>query len=296
MKLTHFCLHLAWSLVALIRLHAQPLEHNGVTVPRADYTARDGEIQKLRDRLISANQQTFQPYTFLDPSGLSLPYRLFQPAEPKPGQRYPLLLVLHGAGSRGTDNLAHITGKHASITTGYWTLPEHQATHPCFVLAPQCPPEPQAWIKNPDWVEGRHPFHETPAPALLATVHLLDRLLEEYPIDPARVYVLGASMGGYGTWDLLTRYPQKFAAAVPVCSGLADGQAPKIAHLPVWVFHGTLDDVEPISGSRSAVAQLQRAGGHPRYTEYQGGDHGISLHAWTEPGLLEWLFSQKLSP
>ena len=100
-------------------------------------------------------------------------------------------------------------------------------------------------------------------------------------------------MGGYGTWDLVIRKPDWFAAAAPVCGGGYETQAEKIAKVPVWIFHGAADEVVSVSDSHSAFEQLRAAGGSPRYTEYEGGGHGIGAYAWTEPGLAEWLFAQR---
>ncbi len=290
-----FFLSFCVTLLVLIQVETARAElpaSDRVLEPRERWITRNQEIDSLRTRLQKSNPETFKPGTYLDAGGGSINYRLFEP-QAEPGQRYPLVLVLHGAGSRGADNLAQITGKHVSITAGIWTLPENQKVNPCFVLVPQCPPEPAAWIKAVDWDPGHQPFHEKPAPALLMAVHLLEALIEELPVDKTRLYVLGASMGGYGTWDLLTRYPHRFAAAVPVCGALADGQAARLAHIPAWIFHGTADDVVPVACSQRAFDQLRRAGGKPRYTEFDGGDHGIALYAWTEPGLIQWMFAQK---
>ena len=267
-----------------------------VVVPQSEYTARDGEIQALRAALTASNPRLFAARVHRTAVGDELPYRLFTPAAAPSaaGAKFPLLLLLHGAGGRGTDNLLQIQGMNACIGAGIWTLPEHQAAHPCYVLAPQCPPEPAAWTELGDWKLESRPHHPQPTPPLAQVMELLDQILTTQPVDLGRVYVLGPSMGGFGAWDLLVRQPGRFAAAVPVCGGLADGQAPKIAHVPVWIFHGAADDVVPVSLSRDDFAALTAAGAHPRYTEYQDGPHGIATYAWTEPGLIEWLFAQRL--
>jgi predicted peptidase len=262
------------------------------TVPPSVYRARDQAIGALRSRLSAANPDAFESFLYQGPDGSKLWYRLFAPEVVADGQKYPLILVLHGAGGRGTDNMTQITGG-AALSVGIWTLPEEQRLRPCFVLAPQCPPEPAAWIKDEDWDGTAHRHRPAPTKPLATVMEVLDRVIKENPVDEDRLYVMGVSMGGYGTWDSVVRAPHRFAAAVPVCGALADGQAPAIAHLPVWIFHGAADEVVSVSDSRSAFEQLRAAGGAPRYTEYQSGGHGIGNYAWTEPGLAEWLFAQR---
>jgi len=262
------------------------------TIPAKVYRARDAAIGAMRSRLSASNPDAFESFLYKAADGAKIWYRLFAPDVPVDGKRYPLILVLHGAGGRGTDNLTQITGG-AAVSAGIWTLPEEQRARPCFVLAPQCPPEPAAWIKDEDWDGTAHHHHPEPTTSLALVMEILKRVIEENPVDENRLYVMGASMGGYGTWDLLVRYPRRFAAAVPVCGALADDQAKAIAHVPVWIFHGAADDVVSVSDSRSAFDQLRAAGGSPKYTEYEDGSHNIGVYPWTEPGLAEWLFAQR---
>jgi predicted peptidase len=116
---------------------------------------------------------------------------------------------------------------------------------------------------------------------------------KEYSIDPQRIYLTGLSMGGYGTWDLLARKPDLFAAGVPVCGGGGESTAGKIAKIPILVFHGDLDNTVPVSRSRTLVEALKKAGGHPKYTEYAGVGHNSWDKAYADPKLMNWLFQQK---
>ena len=126
-------------------------------------------------------------------------------------------------------------------------------------------------------------------------LEILDEVMKDPAVDPQRIYIIGASMGGYGTWDALLRRAGLFAAAIPVCGALAEAQAKNIPHIPIWIFHGTSDELVPVKHSQDAFTALTAAGGHPRYTEYERATHYIANYAWTEPGLIEWLFSQKLA-
>ncbi len=232
-------------------------------------------------------------YTSAD--GQSLRYRLFVPANYDPQQKYPLILFLHGAGERGSDNEAQL--KHAQVLR--FISDEVQAKHPCFLVAPQCPASEKG--EQHRWVEvywGLEKPHDTPAPskAMRLVIELLDALAKQYRIDPERRYVTGLSMGGYGSFDLCIRRPQDFAAAVPICGGADDAKAKQIAHIAFWVFHGGADSVVPTGRSRSIVAALKAAGANPRYTEYPGVGHNSWSRAYLEPDLVEWLFAQKRQP
>ena len=117
--------------------------------------------------------------------------------------------------------------------------------------------------------------------------------MTELPVDPQRVYLTGMSMGGYGTWDLVARRPDLFAAAVVVCGGADESTAVKIKHIPVWVFHGAKDTAVKPARSRRMVAALEKAGGKPRYTEYAEVGHHSWENAYGDAELFQWLFAQR---
>jgi predicted peptidase len=261
-------------------------------VPAAQYKARDAAIEALRAPLAAANLETFEPMLHRGEAGKVMHYRLFRP-EAQGGQKYPLVLVLHGSGTRGMDNVAQLNTRGGVLTAGIWTTAENQKARPCFVLAPQCPPEPEAWIRTPGWEDGSHPLQAEPTAVATMAMAILEKVCATEAVDVDRIYITGVSMGGYGTWDYLARWPERFAAAVPVCGGMPDAVAVRIAKVPVWIFHGDADDVVSVTDARSAFRQLRAAGAAPRYTEYAGGGHQISSYAWTEPGLMEWLFAQR---
>jgi predicted peptidase len=128
---------------------------------------------------------------------------------------------------------------------------------------------------------------------LRTALELMIAFQEKFPIARDRVYVTGISMGGFASWEALIRYPQKFAAAIPVCGGGDVSRADRIRDIPVWAFHGANDPTVPVECSRSMIAMIEKAGGHPRYTEYPGVGHNSWDRAYAEPELLSWLFSQK---
>lgn len=218
----------------------------------------------------------------------SLPYRLVKPAGTEAGKTYPLVLFLHGAGERGTDNakqLIHVWDKG----TGPLGRAEFQAAK-AFAILPQCPDGKQ-WVNVP-WAKGSYQSPEISEPLDLA-LKLTDATIKDLPIDPDRVSVMGLSMGGYGTFDAIQRRPDLFAAAVPVCGAMDVSKAKDVKHVAVWAFHGDKDTVVPPSGSRDAVAALKAAGADPRYTEYPGVGHNSWSPAFRERDLWTWVFSKR---
>lgn len=217
-------------------------------------------------------------------NGRILPYRLYQPVVPE-GTKLPLLVHFHGAGSRGDNNTAQLGQARRFAAENF------QKKHPCFVLAPQCP-EGERWV-DLGWQRVEHTMPEQPTWQMLAAITLVERLLQELPIDVTRVYVNGQSMGGYATWDAISRRPELFAAAVPVCGGGDLKQLDRMKAVPVWAFHGALDKTVPPENSRRLVTALQLAGAPVRYTEYPEVAHDAWNYAYEEPGLQEWMFAQQ---
>jgi predicted peptidase len=209
----------------------------------------------------------------------TMPYRLFIPSGYDQQKKYPLIVWLHGAGGAGHDNLRQISGDQIPGTRT-WTKPDNQAKYPAFVLAPQSPGR---------WADIGHDVLSTP---LLLVVGVLDSVQSQFSIDPHRIYVAGQSDGGYGVWDLIARRAELFAAAIPVCGGGDPARAARLARMAIWAFHGDADETIPVTASRQMIAAVNRAGGHPRYTEYRGGGHDVWTRAFAEPELIDWLFAQ----
>jgi len=215
----------------------------------------------------------------------SLPYRLLYPLHYNKHKRYPLVLFLHGAGQRGTDNEAQLTGVPKALTDT-----AGREKYPCFILVPQCPKN-DVWVKFPHFPKSIQTT-EQPTQSARAALAALDSLMGQLPVDRNRVYITGYSMGGEGAFDLLTRRPQLFAAAIPICSVADTARAGLIYQTPVWAFHGDQDDVNDVKYSRLMIAALKQCNGTPIYTEYPGLKHNIWSKAYNEPGLFEWLFEQ----
>ena len=218
----------------------------------------------------------------------SLPYRLLAPPDYDPAKKYPLVLLLHGSGERGSDNVRQLL-----LGVQAFAVPQVRKNHPAFVVVPQCPAD-RMWVE-PIVPPRPHHMAAEPAEPLRLAIELVKSLQMEYSIDPDRLYVTGLSMGGYGVWDAIARWPKMFAAAVPVCGGGDESTAAGIAAMPIWVFHGRVDRSVPVEHSRNMVAALKLAGAaaNLRYTEYPNAAHDSWTQAYREKDLLDWLFAQK---
>jgi len=202
-----------------------------------------------------------------------LNYQLWGNAKLDGTKRYPIVIWMHGSGQSGTDNEAQMGG-----APKIWLNEANQAKEACFMLAPQCPSADIGW-KN------------EVADKLIA---LIADLTEHLPIDESRIYLTGSSMGGFGTFGIAAKYPQVFAACVPLCGGGDVKQAEVLKSIPFWVFHGDKDDMVPVDRSRAIVAAVKAAGGElMKYSELAGEGHGITGLVYPKPELHEWLFAQK---
>jgi predicted peptidase len=227
-------------------------------------------------------------------SGRSYRYQVYVPADFRSKKSWPVILFLHGAGERGSDGLLQ-------TDVGIGHAIRHDASRfPFIVVFPQCPKE-TIWA-DPDMQ----------AQALAA----LDASINEFHGDRKHMYLTGLSMGGYGTWELASRNPGRFAALVPICGGVQPQKhwpqlhvtvvddlkvtdpfaeiARRIGATPVWIFHGDADPLVPVEQSRHMAEALKAAGADYKYTEYPGVDHNSWDKAYAEPELVPWLLSKSL--
>jgi predicted peptidase len=221
-----------------------------------------------------------QTYHFNKISKQDLSYLLFLPDEygQEPGKKWPLLLFLHGSGERGTDVWKVAThGPPNSITN-------KSASFPFIIVAPQCP-EGQIWQGEP-------------------LLGLIDEVSRKFRVDSARVYATGLSMGGYGTWELGTTFPERFAAIAPVCGGgelisvlLASRQkAAALKTLGIWAFHGAKDPVVPVEESQRMIEAVKKAGAEDvKLTIYPEARHDSWTETYRNPELYQWLLAHRRS-
>jgi predicted peptidase len=233
---------------------------------------------------LSAQDTPFGAHIFTNPRRESLPYRLFTPSRYDKQKQYPLVLWLHGGAGRGTDNLKQISGGN-TIGSHVWISAANQAKQSCFVVAPQCP-EGDMWTSI-DSVKPLRPLE--------LTMELLQEISQTFSIDRKRIYVTGQSMGGFGTWALISQEQNRFAAAIPLCGGGDEAAAPRLVATAVWAFHGAQDQAVSVARSRKMIEAIKRAGGKPRYTEYADLGHVIWERVFAEAELLPWVFAQKLT-
>ena len=224
----------------------------------------------------------FRAAHFTASNGVEMPYRLFVPDSARDGRSYPLILYLHGRAGLGTDNLKQISGGN-TYGTRLWTRPDLQRTQPVYVVAPQASDDARWDDRDSDEL----------SPSAEAALELVSALTKQLPLDTGRVYLIGQSRGGFGVWDIVTKRPSLFAAAIPVSGGGSPSRARLAAEVPVWAFHGEMDPTVPVERTREMVAALRAARSAVRYTEYAGAGHTIWESVFAEPELPGWLLSHK---
>ena len=241
-------------------------------------------------KLISPDELVMRTFAPAKKGDIALPYRMFVPRDYQQTRRYPVLVVLHGAGERGTDNEKHLgNGVLAFCEAGL------QKRHPTFVVYPQCP-EGAQWVETP-WNAGSYDQAKVPlSQPLSAVMGLLGALAAEFTVNVDRILCAGLSIGGYGVWDFVTRFPERCAGAMPICGGGDPSVAARAKAVPIWAFHGAADDVVPVRGSRLMVEALRKAGGPVKYKEFPGADHHVWERVFADPAALNWLLTRWHAP
>jgi predicted peptidase len=218
-----------------------------------------------------------------DVAGRRHAYRAWLPPGFDRARRWPVIVYLHGVRQRGSDG-------EAPTRAGLGpALEADPARFPAVVVFPQCA-EGRFWILE-DMLD-------------LAWAVTRDAIAA-FAGDPERVVLTGASMGGYGVWELAAKHPHAFAGLVPVCGGLdrprADPGAERdvarrLEDVPVWMFHSADDPVVPVEGSRRMAAAFRARGVAVRYTEYTDAGHAAWLRAYADPELAAWMVSRSRAP
>ena len=221
--------------------------------------------------LFSFAQETFQKETYISSRGDTLLYRLLRPEVMKPDEKYPLVLFLHGAGERGNDNEKQLV--HGGQM---WLNPVNREKYPAFILAPQCPETGYwAYTERPSsFAPADMPLEVPVSPIFRTLKELLDFYLAMPQIDKDRIYVMGLSMGGMGIFDMAVRYPEIFAAAIPICGTVNPARLKAGKSVKFRIFHGDADNVVTPEGSRAAYRALKAIGADVEYIEFPGCNHG----------------------
>lgn len=238
------------------------------------------------------NRELYERKEFIS-EGDTLRYRILYPEGFTDAGKYPLLFVLHGAGERGRDNEAQLV--HGS---NLFLKDSIRKKFPAIVVFPQVEPE-DYWARvevQRDTFPLQFNFRNTgnPTKAMRLLLELSDELAAKKYTDKDRIYVGGLSMGGMGTYEILYRKPEFFAAAFAICGGADPAIVEKYpTGFPIWIFHGEKDDVVPPALSKTMAREINSLGGNAKLSLYPNDNHNSWDSAFSEPYLLPWLFSNK---
>ena len=218
----------------------------------------------------------------------TLPYRLYRSMKADTmTETMPLVIFLHGAGERGNDNYMQL--KHC---IRFFLDDTVTGRYPFLLMAPQCPNE-KRWV-NTDWSLPEHTMDSVPTTELQGVMTVLDSLIACDAVDSTRVYICGISMGGFGTWDALQRWPEKFVAAISICGGGDPAYADAMKDIPVYIFHGLQDGVVMPSRSVQMFDALRDAGNEEVILEtYPDLGHECWDEAFSTEGLFGWMFGKR---
>jgi len=178
---------------------------------------------------------------------------------------WPLIIYLHGSSCKG-NNLERLKKYGPPFYL------ERGMDVDAIVISPQCP-------SNKNWTAGA--WFES----------FYKELKDKYNIDPSRVYLTGMSLGGFGTWDIASRYPEYFAAIMPLCGGGQTRMVETLKDIPTWVFHGEVDKKVSLKRSEQMVGALNNIGSRPKFSVLKGQGHGIQK-VYSDQTIYKWLLSQ----
>ena len=226
----------------------------------------------------------------------------WEPPSLDPNAKYPLVIFLHGAGGTGTDDsFAFLQGWSCPFEALF--EPANRSAFPAFIMTPRTVNSDNDYSQNPnsaawavwDWANKESYDVNTLAESssAISSIKMLKALQVKYPnIDPERIYVTGISMGGYGTWDFISRHADIFAAGAPSDGGGSPQAAPLLRNMAIWSNHNINDDV-PYDSDKAMFSAVARAGGRPYFTEGIEGGHYEGMQRLGQLDYLPWLFAQR---
>ena len=242
--------------------------------------------------MLAQNLNQYEKHLYIH-KGDTLPYRLLLPLNYNPGKIYPMILFLHGSGERGNNNEAQL------IHGGNFFLEDSiRQKYPAIIVFPQCSAL-DSWINKTDTYDStgkRIVVFNTaakPTKALRLLEKLVKFLIFEYPITKRQLYVGGLSLGGMGTYEIVRMEPGLFVAAFPICGADDVSIVPKLKNVHWWIFHGRKDETVNVKYSEAMADALQKFKVPVKLTIYPEAGHNSWDNVFAEPGLMEWLFSNK---
>lgn len=235
----------------------------------------------------------FERHAFINEKADTLVYRLLPPLVNQVNKKFPLVIFLHGAGERGNDNEKQLV-HGASL----FLNEQNRKTFPAYVFFPQCP-ESDYWAsvaidRSTYPLQLDFDYSRPITKSLRLVIELINRSIHTMNVDTSRIYIVGLSMGGMGTFEAVYQHTNLFAAAAPICGGGdVERYAAQKTTLPFWIFHGSADSVVEVKHSRQMAEVLNQLSTSFQYTEYEGVGHNSWENTFAEKEFLPWLFAQK---
>lgn len=236
-------------------------------------------IYRIRNRFINGKSVTDE----YQRNNIRLKYRYFEPGTIPDS---PMLVILHGSDGRGSDNIKQL---HYIVRF----IKEIRKKYSPLILLPQCPLD-NVWTINPKKPFNNFNLDSIPVSKTLEIVRdIILKLTKEYSIDTNRIYIIGSSMGGTGTWEIILRNPALFAAAIPICAASDPSKAAFIKNIHIWTFSGETDKYYDYRETEETVKKLKENNCDVKYTLFRNQGHNIGELVFKDPKVLEWLFSQR---
>jgi predicted peptidase len=241
---------------------------------------------KANDSLAKTQVYIFEKHLSVSREHDTLPYRILAPMNMDRNKKYPLLIYLHGAGARGNDNETPVNKLSKEFTDSV-----NRINYPCYILVPQCAAT-DAWVTFP-YFPNTLATTDTPTISCRMVLELIRELMLAKNIDSGRIYLTGYSLGGEGTFDMISRAQDLFACAVPLASVADTSKAHYIKDIPIWAFHGGDDNLNDPKYTKLMIDAIRSYGGNPKYTVFEGVKHDCRKEAYSSDELWQWMFAQR---